>query len=68
MMASVKERLRVRRASRPFHPNAYLHYFPMPPQQLAALYTDLQKVFNARPCDLKRCGSLLAQLKVRAYL
>jgi 26S proteasome regulatory subunit N12 len=36
----------------------------MAPQQLAALYKDLQRAFNARPSDLKRCGSLLAQLKV----
>ena len=38
-----------------------------PPQQLAALYKDLQRAFDARPSDLKKCGSLLAQLKVRSY-
>lgn len=36
----------------------------MAPQQLAALYKDLQRAFDARPSDLKKCGSLLAQLKV----
>jgi 26S proteasome regulatory subunit N12 len=36
----------------------------MAPQQLAALYNDLQRAFDARPSNLQRCGSLLAQLKV----
>jgi 26S proteasome regulatory subunit N12 len=36
----------------------------MAPQQLAALYNDLQRAFDARPSNFKRCGSLLAQLKV----
>jgi len=36
----------------------------MAPHKLAALYNDLQKAFNARPCDLKRCASLLGQLKI----
>lgn len=39
----------------------------MAPQQLAALYKDLQRNFDARPSDLKKCGSLLAQLKVGSY-
>ncbi|KAL6309747.1 proteasome 26S subunit [Sparassis latifolia] len=32
--------------------------------QLAQLYKDLQQSFNARPCDLRKCGILLAQLKI----
>jgi 26S proteasome regulatory subunit N12 len=36
----------------------------MAPQQLMALYNNLQRAFDARPSDLKRCGTLLAQLKV----
>jgi len=36
----------------------------MAPQQLTALYNDLQRAFDARPSDLKRCGTLLAQLKI----
>ncbi|KAF5388416.1 hypothetical protein D9615_000252 [Tricholomella constricta] len=36
----------------------------MTAQQLKALYNDLQRSFNARPSDLKRCGTLLAQLKL----
>jgi hypothetical protein len=36
----------------------------MAPQQLATLYNNLQRAFDARPSDLKRCGTLLAQLKV----
>ncbi|KIM91069.1 hypothetical protein PILCRDRAFT_59063 [Piloderma croceum F 1598] len=36
----------------------------MAPQQLAALYNDLQRAFDARPSNLQRCGSLLAQLKI----
>jgi 26S proteasome regulatory subunit N12 len=36
----------------------------MAPQQLTALHRDLQRAFDARPSDLKRCGTLLAQLKI----
>jgi hypothetical protein len=28
------------------------------------LYGDLQKSFNKNPCDIKKCGLLLSQLKV----
>ncbi|KAH8106095.1 SAC3/GANP/Nin1/mts3/eIF-3 p25 family-domain-containing protein [Cristinia sonorae] len=31
---------------------------------LGSLYRDLQSSFKAQPCDLKKCGTLLAQLKV----
>jgi hypothetical protein len=37
---------------------------PMAPQQLATLYKELQRAFDARPSNLQRCGTLLAQLKV----
>lgn len=33
--------------------------------QLGALYKELNQAFNAGPSGLKRCGELLAQLKVR---
>lgn len=37
----------------------------MPPQQsLPALYKELLRSFTAQPCDLKKCGGLLSQLKV----
>ncbi|KAK2466364.1 hypothetical protein APHAL10511_002006 [Amanita phalloides] len=36
----------------------------MSPSSLNALYNDLQRSFNAKPCDIKKCGSLLAQLKI----
>jgi 26S proteasome regulatory subunit N12 len=36
----------------------------MAPQQLIALYNDLQRAFNSQPSDLKRCGVLLSQLKI----
>ncbi|KIJ70219.1 hypothetical protein HYDPIDRAFT_78074 [Hydnomerulius pinastri MD-312] len=35
-----------------------------PQPQLGMLYKDLQRAFNARPSDLKKCGTLLAQLKI----
>lgn len=44
-----------------------LYLNAMIPQQLAALYEDLQRAFDARPSDLNRCGSLLAQLKVLSF-
>ncbi|KAF8639738.1 hypothetical protein AX17_001000 [Amanita inopinata Kibby_2008] len=36
----------------------------MSPAQLKALYDDLQRSFNATTCNIKRCGALLAQLKI----
>ncbi|KAM6495712.1 proteasome 26S subunit [Amanita muscaria] len=36
----------------------------MSPSNLNALYNNLQQSFNAKPCDVKKCGSLLAQLKI----
>jgi len=33
-------------------------------QQLAQSYRELKAGFDAHPCDLKKCGSLLAQLKL----
>ncbi|KAG5637012.1 hypothetical protein H0H81_006112 [Sphagnurus paluster] len=36
----------------------------MATQRLKSLYNDLQRSFNARPSDLKRCGILLTQLKL----
>ncbi|KAG2158800.1 SAC3/GANP/Nin1/mts3/eIF-3 p25 family-domain-containing protein [Suillus bovinus] len=36
----------------------------MASQNLATLYNELQRAFDARPSDLKKCGTLLAQLKV----
>lgn len=33
-------------------------------EQLASLYQDLKRAFDARPSDLRKCGTLLAQLKV----
>jgi hypothetical protein len=35
---------------------------------LKTLYEDLQRSFNARPSDLKKCGALLTQLKVKSPL
>ncbi|KDQ64726.1 hypothetical protein JAAARDRAFT_167316 [Jaapia argillacea MUCL 33604] len=32
--------------------------------QLASIYRDLKRAFEARPSDLKKCGQLLAKLKV----
>uniref|UniRef100_A0A0W0FCE4 PCI domain-containing protein n=1 Tax=Moniliophthora roreri TaxID=221103 RepID=A0A0W0FCE4_MONRR len=32
--------------------------------QLRSLYNDLQKSFNSTPSDLKKCGTLLSQLKI----
>ncbi|KAF8528787.1 SAC3/GANP/Nin1/mts3/eIF-3 p25 family-domain-containing protein [Hysterangium stoloniferum] len=32
--------------------------------QLAPQYQNLKRSFDARPCDLKTCGALLAQLKI----
>ena len=34
-------------------------------RQLGTLYRELQRAFDARPTDLKKCGALLGQLKVR---
>ncbi|KII94672.1 hypothetical protein PLICRDRAFT_148736 [Plicaturopsis crispa FD-325 SS-3] len=37
----------------------------MPPtKQLVAAYQELQRAFNSQPSDLKKCGTLLAQLKI----
>lgn len=36
----------------------------MASRQLQTLYKDLQRAFDARPTDLKKCGVLLAQLKI----
>ncbi|KAI6105697.1 hypothetical protein F5141DRAFT_144203 [Pisolithus sp. B1] len=36
----------------------------MASRQLQTLYRDLQRAFDARPTDLKKCGVLLAQLKI----
>ncbi|KAH7887867.1 SAC3/GANP/Nin1/mts3/eIF-3 p25 family-domain-containing protein [Phlebopus sp. FC_14] len=36
----------------------------MAPQHLAGLYKELQRAFDARPTDLKKCGALLSQLKI----
>ncbi|KAF8450377.1 COP9 signalosome [Boletus edulis BED1] len=36
----------------------------MASRQLATLYRELQRVFDARPTDLKKCGALLDQLKI----
>jgi 26S proteasome regulatory subunit N12 len=36
--------------------------------QLASLYQDLRRSFDAQPSDLKKCGVLLAQLKVSNML
>lgn len=36
----------------------------MASRQLGTLYRELQRAFDARPTDLKKCGALLAQLKV----
>ncbi|KZT20797.1 hypothetical protein NEOLEDRAFT_1158502 [Neolentinus lepideus HHB14362 ss-1] len=32
--------------------------------QLPGLYKDLQRAFDSRPCDLQKCGQLLAKLKI----
>lgn len=37
----------------------------MASRQLGVLYRELQRAFDARPTDLKKCGALLDQLKVR---
>ena len=34
---------------------------------MAALYQQLQRVFEARPTDLAKTGKLLTQLKVRHF-
>lgn len=39
----------------------------MAPQNIVALYSRLQRAFDAHPSDLKTCGTLLAQLKVPQY-
>ena len=39
----------------------------MSSRQLQSLYRDLQRAFDARPTDLKKCGVLLAQLKVHDH-
>jgi len=36
----------------------------MAPPQLVSAYKELQKAFNAPSCDLQKCGSLLAKLKI----
>ncbi|KAL4075975.1 COP9 signalosome [Scleroderma yunnanense] len=36
----------------------------MSSRQLHSLYKELQRAFDARPTDLKKCGALLAQLKI----
>lgn len=36
----------------------------MAPPQLITLFRQLQQAFTARPCDLQKCGVLLAQLKI----
>ena len=33
--------------------------------ELGTLYRDLVQSFTAQPCDLQKCGTLLAKLKVR---
>ncbi|PFH52527.1 hypothetical protein AMATHDRAFT_139586 [Amanita thiersii Skay4041] len=35
----------------------------MSPANLNSLYNDLRRSFDTNPCDIARCGSLLAQLK-----
>jgi hypothetical protein len=41
--------------------------FEMPANPLKNVYDELIKAFKARPSDLKKCGTLLNQLKV-SYL
>ncbi|KAF8842226.1 hypothetical protein BDN67DRAFT_965979 [Paxillus ammoniavirescens] len=36
----------------------------MASRQLGTLYKELQRAFDTRPTDLKKCGALLAQLKI----
>ncbi|KAH0840063.1 COP9 signalosome [Lanmaoa asiatica] len=36
----------------------------MASRQLGTLYRELQRAFDARPTDLKKCGAVLAQLKI----
>ncbi|THH13917.1 hypothetical protein EW146_g6352 [Bondarzewia mesenterica] len=36
----------------------------MPARQLSGLYHELMHSFDARPCDLQKCGELLTQLKI----
>ncbi|ETW84574.1 hypothetical protein HETIRDRAFT_473268 [Heterobasidion irregulare TC 32-1] len=36
----------------------------MPVPQLSGLYNELVRAFDAQPSDLKKCGQLLAQLKI----
>ncbi|KAF9222097.1 hypothetical protein BS17DRAFT_756993 [Gyrodon lividus] len=36
----------------------------MASRQLGTIYKELQRAFAARPTDLKKCGTLLAQLKI----
>jgi len=36
----------------------------MASRQLGTFYRELQRAFDARPTDLKKCGALLAQLKI----
>lgn len=38
----------------------------MASRQLGTLYRELQRAFEARPTDLRKCGALLDQLKVRS--
>jgi hypothetical protein len=46
------------------HASSSSLYYNMAPQQLVALYNNLQKAFGSHPSDLKKCGILLGQLKV----
>jgi len=53
----------------PFRRAYYSHSYTvassqMSSRQLQSLYKDLKRTFDARPTDLKKCGVLLAQLKV----
>lgn len=43
---------------------SFLSISTMAQNQLKSQYSELKRSFEAKPSDLKKCGSLLAQLKV----
>ena len=63
-MVDVKQKLTRRDARRKRDLNFLPLNFAMVPDQLATLYQNLKRAFDARPSDLRKCGTLLAQLKV----
>lgn len=47
---------------------SFLSISTMAQNQLKSQYNELKRSFEAKPSDLKKCGSLLAQLKVMSSI